>query len=430
MEPSYRYLDGIIRHLVPLFPAVLVTGPRQSGKTGLVTRLARELFGERLITVDLGVAAELDTFRRDPALFFANRPGVLLLESVSAAPELFLHLARQLQHSGDDFRFLLTSSQHPDQLTGLPPGVAGRMASVELWPMGQQELRRPAGGAAVETLFYLEDPQRLDELLGCRYQVNDGDLVPAMLNGGFPPVARDGRGGVWLEAYRRTYLQGSSSERSPVADPGRFDRFVTLCAGRSGTVLNKAELGRQLDVDHRTIDHWLERLRTSYQAVSLPSIPPVGNERLVRRRKWLFADSGLGCRLQGIRDAAGLLNAPHFHDLFVAFVIMELVKLWGHGGLPWTGHFWKTPRGLECDVVLQVEGRWVPVAIRHTATPKRRDLTPLHRFLDRYRASASHGILITMEPEVQQLDCRIYHLPLGLILDGPEPVAPPLSPPP
>ncbi len=422
MEPNYRYLDGIIRHLVPLFPAILVSGPRQSGKTTLVSRLARELFGDQLTTVDLGIASELDAFRRDPTLFFANRPGVLLLESVSNAPELFLHLARGLQRGDGEFRYLMTSGVHPDRLTGLPPAVAGRMASVELWPMVQQEIRRPLGGAPVETMFYLEDPERLEELLGRCYEANDSDVVQAMLSGGFPPVALDDRGGLWLEAYRRTFLQGAGGDLSPVADPGRFDRFVTLCAGRSGTVLNKAELGRQLDVDHRTIDHWLERLRVSYQAVSLAPIPPVGNERLVRRRKWLFADSGLGCRMQGIRDASGLLNAPHFHHLFVAFVIMELVKLWGHAGLPWPGHFWKTPRGLECDLVLQIEGRLIPLAIRHTGTPGRRDVAALHRFLDRYRMQASHGILITLDPEVRAVDRRVYHLPLGMILDGPEPV--------
>jgi hypothetical protein len=172
-------------------------------------------------------------------------------------------------------------------------------------------------------------------------------------------------------------------------------------------------------IDSKTVDHWLSLLETSYQLITLPAYFSNTTKRLVKRPKWVFADSGLGLHLQAIRDSHALLNAPHFGHLFESFVIMEIRKLYGHAGLPWNGSFWRTPKGLECDLVLPVAGRLVPIEIKHTASVGGHDLTALNAFLDLYGRTAHHGIFISMQPRVERLSPRIYNLPVGLILSGP-----------
>jgi len=339
---------------------------------------------------------------------------------VQHVPDLFPYLKREIDRQPGKFRFFLSGSQHFPLMRHITESLAGRAAILDLWPFAVQETRSRDHRSAIRTIEILEDPTRLEALLGREYPCNDrDDVVPAMLAGGYPPVALWNGGGTWLESYRRTYVQRDIRELSQVGDLGLFDRFVVLCAGRSGTVVNKAELGRVLGVTHKTADHWLSLLETSYQVVRIPPHHSNTTKRLVRRPKWVFADSGFGLHLQGIRDATGLLNAPQFGHLFESFVLMEIRKLYGHIGRPWDARFWRTPRGLECDLVLPAAGRLVPLEIKHTANPGRGDLTPVRLFLSREPEAAATGIVVSLAPRVERLGDRIFNLPLGLLLSGP-----------
>jgi len=416
-----RFLERKIADLVKIFGAVLVTGPRQAGKTSLLSHLASELFPGAVQQVSFDTPSEIDAFRRDPELFFANHPGLLFLDEVQHVPDIFPYLKRELDRARGSFRFFLSGSQHFELMKGVTESLAGRTAVLDLWPFAVQEAREVQVGAAVKTAEFLQDPEQLERISGDQYPCNDrSDVVPAMLAGGYPPVVLREGAGDWLEAYRRTYLQRDIRQLSQVGDLGLFDRFLTLCAGRSCTVLNKAEISRVLGVDHKTVDHWLSLLETSYQIVSLPAYHVTTTKRLVRRPKWVFADTGLALHLQGIRDARGLLGAPHFGKLFESFVIMEVRKLYGHLGVPWDAYFWRTPKGLECDLILAVGGTLVPIEVKHGATIGDGDFQALNAFLEDHRKLVPFGILLSLYPRVEKVSRRIFNVPLGLILNGPK----------
>ena len=411
-----RAVEEKVRQLTTKFGAVLVTGPRQAGKTSLLAHLTAQLFGDRAQVVAFDTPSEIAAFRSDPDLFFLNHPGILFLDEVQHVPDIFPYLKREVDRAGRRFRFFLSGSQHVELMKGVTESLAGRVAVLDLWPLAVQEVRGKTTAASVELL---EHPAQLSALLGREFRATDhADVVPAMLAGGYPPAVLEHAGADWLEAYRRTYVQRDVRELSQVADLGRFDRFLVLCAGRSGTVINKAEVAGVIGIDSKTVDHWLSLLETSYQIIALPAYFANTTKRLVKRPKWVFADSGLGLHVQAIRDAHSLLNAPHFGHLFESFVLMEIRKLYGHAGVPWNGSFWRTPQGLECDLVLPVAGRLVPIEIKHAASPASRDLAALHAFLDLYGRTAPHGVLISMHPRVERLSPRIYNVPLGLILNG------------
>lgn len=414
-----RILEKKLVQLIGGFGAVLVTGPRQSGKTWLVTEIAKKTF-EHVETVSFDTPSEIDAFRRDPDLFFSNRPGVLFLDEVQHVPDIFPYLKREIDRRVGSFCFFLSGSQHFQLMRGVTESLAGRTAVLDLWPLAAQEIRTVDTDHAEATVQLLENPNHLAQRVGQEYPVNDrDDVVPLMLNGGYPSVAAWNLGSDWLESYRRTYLQRDVRDLSQVGDLGRFDRFVALCAGRSATVLNKAELGRVLGVDHKTVDHWLSLLVASYQAISIPAYHSTPTKRVVRRPKWVFSDIGFALHLQGIRDELGLLNAPHFGSLFESFVIMELRKLWGHLGRPWDMCFWRTAKGLECDLVLPLGTTLVPIEIKHTASPGRSSLSALRNFMKTYPHQSSTGILISLHPRIEELAPGIFNVPLGLIINGP-----------
>ena len=420
MDYRRRFIENHIRDLSGTFGAVLVTGPRQAGKTWLLTQLAAEIFADEMEIVSFDTPSEIDEFRRDPDLFFANHPGPLFLDEVQHVPDLFPYLKREIDRFPGKFRFFLSGSQHFPLMKKVTESLAGRAAVLDLWPFAVQEIRDSDVKRAELTVDLLADPSLLNSMLGQEYPCNDRDDVsPSMIDGGYPSVALWNGAAPWLESYRRTYVQRDIRDLSQVGNLGLFDRFVVLCAGRTGTVINKTEAGRILGVTHKTVDHWLSLLETSYQIVQIPAHHATATKRLVRRPKWLFADSGLGLHLQAIRDGRALLNAPHFGNLFESFVIMEIRKLHGHIGRFWDARFWRTQRGLECDLVLPFAGRLTPIEIKHSAAPRRSDFTALHSFIDGEKDAADCGAVISLAPRVERLTEKVYNLPLGLLLGGP-----------
>ncbi len=410
-----RGLESKINSLRGRFPSILVTGPRQSGKTSMLMHLAQEVVGNGVQHFSFDTPSEADLFRRDPDLFFENHPGILFLDEIQHVPDIFPYLKREIDKTGRGFRFFLSGSQQFALMKGVSESLAGRVAILDLWPLARLEIAGRCDGGVVR---FLQDPHSLASLSGSEFPLDDDAVLNGMIEGGYPPVVLQGGGKDWLEAYRRTYLQRDLRDLSQVGDLGRFDRFLVLSAGRTATILNKAEIAATMGVSNKTIDHWLSLLETSYQMIHLHAYHLNTTKRLVKRPKYVFADSGLGLHLQAIRTHEALIGAPHFGHLFESFVIMEIRKLFGHAGEPWDACFWRTPAGLECDLVLMTEGRLIPVEIKHAASVSQSQLSPLESFLDLYPRIAPMGIVVSMNPRVERLSRRVYNVPLGMLIHG------------
>ena len=419
MQYIPRILEDSVVESVRNYEAIVLTGPRQAGKTSMVENVGRKLF-PAMETIAFDTPSDLDDFRRDPRLFFANHPGVLFLDEVQHAPDVFPYLKKEIDRARGTFRAFLSGSQPLHVMRGVSESLAGRACVMDLWPFCSQEargIRRQAEAHA--TVEFLERPETLDRLLGAGFPSSDrDDVIPGMLKGGYPKRVVHHAGSDWLESYRRTYLQRDVRGLAQIEDLGKFDRFTVLCAGLTGAVLNKAELARDLGVDAKTVDAWLAILENTYQSVRLPPFFRNLSKRVVKHPKHVFADIGLALHLQGIRDAPGLMRSPQFGHLFETFVIMEIRKLYGHANVPWNGFFWRTPDGRECDLVLEAGGRAIPIEIKHASTLRPEDLRGLRAFLEAHGEEAGCGIVLSMDPRVERLTDRIWKLPLGLLLNG------------
>ncbi len=416
-----RALEPHLLELTRRFPAVLVTGPRQSGKSTLLREVARQCFGDRVTTVSFDTPSDVDQFRRDPGLFFMNRPGPLILDEVQNAPDVLPWVKREIDQAdaagSRACRFLLTGSQQFALMKGVSESLAGRVAIVDLWPFASQE-RQVQPRDIREFLDALTAPNGLAPFLGRRYPATDwADVAPAMLAGGYAPVCLADGGFEWLDGYRQTYLHRDVRDLRQVADLGRFDRFLVLMAARSGSIVNKSELGSTLGLDDKTVDAWMSVLVTSYLGFALPAFSGNVTKRLARRPKWVLADSALGLCLQGVRAPDILLSLPHFGGLFEAFVVAELRKLYGHAHRSFPGSHWRTQAGAECDLVLDSAGRPVPIEVKHAATLTRRDTTGLTTFVADH-PEAPHGVLISLNDRVERLTPTVWNLPLGALLRG------------
>jgi predicted AAA+ superfamily ATPase len=372
-----RQATDQLQRLAHQFKAVAVVGPRQSGKTTLV----REVFaGMPYATLE---SPDTRAFAlSDPRGFLAQFPQGAVLDEAQRAPDLFSYLQEVLDSSDARGRFILTGSNHFLLQENIGQSLAGRIAYLNLLPFTLNEL--PPGT--------ISDPDQW------------------ILHGGYPPLF-DGRTGrdSWFANYIRTYVERDVRLIRNITDLHAFERFLRLCAGRVGQLLNMSNLAIEAGVDGKTIAGWLGVLESSFIIHLLRPHHINFNKRVVKMPKLYFVDTGLACALLGIRDARTLAMHPFRGALFENAVIAELRKLAGHQGRLTAFHFWRDSKGTEVDLLLEDGGGLTALEIKSGRTVQ----PELFRGLEQWSALSGTrgGILVHAGDQHQQRSNGVRVLP-------------------
>ena len=333
-----RLLSEKALQLHQQFPAIMITGPRQSGKTTLIHSLFSHL---PYVTLE-----DPDTRSRalnDPRGFLQQFPDGAALDEVQRTPELFSYL-QHLMDSQPERRYVLSGSQHFLLMEQVSQSLAGRVAILRLLPLSLEELNN--GG-------YLEESSA-DEYV---------------FQGGFPRIFSQGIAPYdFYSAYLETYVERDVRQLRQVGDLNRFIRFIKLCAGRIGQLLNIASLASDTGVSHTTAQAWLSVLETSHIVFLLQPHFKNFNKRIVKMPKLYFTDTGLACNLLGIEAATQL--STHFlrGGLFENLVILEALKGRYNAGKKSNLYFWRDNHGHEVDLLIENADLLLPVEIKSAAT--------------------------------------------------------------
>lgn len=341
------------------FPILAITGPRQSGKT----TLARSLSAGRAY-VSLEEPDQREAALVDPRGFLARFPDGAVIDEAQQAPELMSYLQGLVDARRRMGDFVLTGSQQFGLMSRITQSLAGRVGRIELLPFSLPEL----AGA---------------DLL-------PGDLDTFLWRGGYPPLYdRPLAPGDWFPSYIATYLERDVRHLLAVRDLALFQRFVRLCAARTGQLLNLSALANDCGLSHTTARDWLSVLEASYLVLLLPPYFRNFGKRLVKTPKLYFLDTGLAAALLGIRDAAALNLHPQRGALFETLVVGEFVKQRFNTGQPAGLWFWRDNTGNEVDLLFESGPRLQPVEIKSGATLVRDWL----RGIEKWRAFAGDDAL-------------------------------------
>lgn len=345
-----RTAASTLRTLAAGFPVVGVTGPRQSGKT----TLARAVFSDKPY-VSLEDPDVREFASEDPRAFLARYADGAVLDEAQRAPALFSYLQSHVDETGSPGQFILTGSQQFGMVSAITQSLAGRVGLLALLPFSLSELH-DAGKA----------PESLDELLW---------------RGGYPPIYdRPVDPPTWYGSYVQTYLERDVRQLIQIRDLTLFQRFLRLCAGRTGQLLNQSALGDETGVSHNTIREWVSVLEASYIIHRLPPQHRNFNKRLVKTPKLYFVDAGLAAWLLGIETPGQLASHPLRGSLFETWVVGEFLKSRFNRGLASNLSFWRDRGGREIDLILEHGGRLQPVEIKVGATVSGDAFTGLHRW--------------------------------------------------
>lgn len=346
-----RDSEQSIHTLLRGFPIVTLTGPRQSGKT----TLAKIIFADRPYTSledpDIRQAA-MD----DPRSFLERFPDGAVLDEVQRCPELLSYLQTIVDGDRRMGLFILTGSQQFGLMSGITQSLAGRTAFIELLPFSVSELSR-AGKL----------PASADSMLVT-------GLYPPLYDREVPPSA-------WFGAYVTAYIERDVRQLLKIQELETFQRFVRLCAGRSGQLLNLSSLATDCGITHNTAKAWISVLEASYLIFLLRPHHANFNKRLVKMPKLYFYDTGLVSWLLGIRTAEQMMTHPLRGSIFETFVIAELVKSRLNRGERPNLYFWRDSNGNEVDVISEQGTSLMPIEIKAGKTVARDAFTGLDKWL-------------------------------------------------
>jgi hypothetical protein len=345
----HRQLAATLKRASAQFPAVLVTGPRQSGKTTLL----RHETGANVDYISFDDPAERDFATSDPEGFLARlSKRAAILDEIQYAPGLLPYLKLRIDAERTrNGRWLLTGSQQFALMRDVSESLAGRVAILELPPFSHGELPR----ASLETTLW---------------------------NGGYPiPALHPERRDLWLRSYVATYLERDARQIRNIPDLRTFNQFLSLAAAHHAQEFHPSELARELGVSQPTVKSWAGVLDASYIALFLPPWYRNYGKRIVKTPKFYFLDSALASFLTRQPDAASALAGPFGGALFEGWVVAEAAKAFMARGLRPDLYFWRSHDGLEVDLLIGLSGKFQPVEIKLTATPGSGHLQPLRRLL-------------------------------------------------
>ena len=407
MEYIKRSLEKIVTQVTTEYPVVLVTGPRQVGKTTMLQKLME---GTDRAYVTLDDLSERNLAKTDPEMFLQLHKPPVLIDEVQYAPELFTYIKVYVDKNHQPGAFWLTGSQVFKLMQGVQESLAGRVAVLSLTSLSQAEIN---GG---ETAPFSVDLEQLAARKVNRTAADTAEIFARIYRGSMPAIVSGANSNsqLFYSSYLSTYIQRDVRELSDAIDSLKFLRFMTAVAARCGQMLNTADIARDADINQVQAKNWLGILETLGIIFYLHPYSNNLLKRLVKTPKLYFYDTGLVCYLTKWSSAETLESGAMNGAILENYVVAEIAKTYLNCGQEPYLYYYRDKDAKEIDIVLEHDGVLNPMEIKKTANPGT-ELTKVFQLLDRASTPRGKGAILCMKPELGAIDRENYIVPVWMI---------------
>lgn len=405
-----RHMESIVSELTQQYPAIMIVGPRQVGKTTMLEHLmAEEGRGRKKVTLD--DLAERELAKTDPKMFFQLHKPPLLIDEVQYAPELFPYIKMMVDERQQPGDFWMTGSQLFKMMEGVQESLAGRVALLHLSPLSQSEVV----GCKENTPFQIDLEvlaQRQEQLAPC----DTPTMFQRIYHGGMPALVtgKYHSANIFYSSYIDTYMERDVRRLSSGIDSLKFLRFLRASAARTGQQVNYKGIADDAEIDQVTAKSWLHILETLGIIFLLQPYSNNVLKRTVSTPKLYFYDTGLVCYLTRWTSAETAMEGAMNGALLENYAVAEVVKSYQNAGLEPFLYYYRDADAKEIDLLLERDGKLFPVEIKKMATPPKK-LTKVFDLIDKSPLQRGTGAVLCMTDKLGAFDQNNLIVPISLI---------------
>ena len=407
MNYIYRNLESVVEQVTKEYPVVLLTGPRQVGKTTMLQKLME---GTDRGYVSLDDLNERNLAKTDPELFLQLHKPPVLIDEVQYAPELFTYIKINVDKNHAPGAFWLTGSQEFKLMRGVQESLAGRVAVLSMTTLSQAEIsngRMEPFSIDLESLLKRKDERIVADTEAIFERIFKGSM-PAIVSG------NSSNSNIFYSSYLTTYIERDVKELAEAIDSLKFLRFITAVAARCSQMLNVAEIARDADINQVQAKNWLGILETLGIIFYLHPYSNNLLKRLVKTPKLYFYDTGLVCYLTRWSSPQTLERGAMNGAILENYVVSEIAKTYMNCGQKPLMYYYRDKDAKEIDIVLEHDGVLNPLEIKKTSNPGT-ELTKIFSLLDKSSVPRSKGAILCMKPELSAIDKDNYIVPIWMI---------------
>ena len=404
-----RALEDVVKKLNTQYSAILITGPRQVGKTTMLKKLMDEENNNREY-VTLDDMNERNLAKNDPAMFLQLHKPPVFIDEVQYAPELFPYIKIEIDKNHNPGDFWLTGSQIFKLMEGVQESLAGRVAVLSMSALSQREI---FGGRAIP--FNVD----FDVLVIESKEIAPADTLEIfnrIWNGGMPALisSQYEDRSIFYSGYISTYIERDVRDLSGAIDSLKFYNFITAVAARAGQLINYKSIADDADIDQVTAKNWLNIMETLGLIFYLHPYSNNILKRTIKTPKLYFYDTGLVCYLTRWSSPETAMNGAMNGALLENYVVSEIMKSYQCSAAKPYIYYYRDRDAKEIDVIIEKDGKLHPLEIKKTATPKR-GLTNVFEVIDKSPLERGTGAIMCMSDKLSAFDKDNLIVPIWLI---------------
>lgn len=401
-----RTLKDYISKVNDFFPIIMITGPRQVGKTSLLEECAKD--NRKYVSLDSSEKRTLA--QNDPSLFLQRYKPPVLIDEIQYAPQLFPYIKEIVDKEKQKGMFWITGSQQFSLMQNVSETLAGRVGIMHLQGFSQSEKFENYQQSA-----FLPELQNIENRK--TNAIGPDNIFHTIWKGSYPAMwlTSDDNWELFYNSYVQTYIQRDVRQILNISNELTFIKFMKAAAAQTGQLLDYASMARDVGVAETTIKSWISVLNTSGIIFLLQPYSNNLTKRALKTPKMYFMDTGLACYLTRWNNYEALEDGAYAGAIFETYVISEILKSYWHNGKEPFVYFYRDKEKREIDLLIDQNGKLHPIEIKKKSNPDKNDIRHFHVIEDTIKQQRGEGCVICLSEEYLPISKNVYSVPVSMI---------------